>query len=284
MPTARDKLAGKTTKLSGLQIPLEDHPANLNNYQDGSFYHVDVDLILPNPDQPRKFFDQEALNELATSIKEKGILQPVIIRKDGEGQIYLVAGERRLKAAKIAGLERIPAIITKGNPAEIALIENLQREDLKPVEEAEALGRMVEEYGYTHEQLATVVSKARSTITETLALNKLPEEIKEECRRADNYPRRLLVEIAKQDTPAKMISLFARVKEGNLKSDQVREINRTKTIREKQRTPAAVALDKTTTLFKHLAKLDLATVEDTEKAQLLFELQTLKNAIDKLLK
>lgn len=284
MPTARDKLAGKTTKLSSLQERLEDHPANLNNYQDGSFYHVDVDLIAPNPDQPRKFFNEEALNELAGSIKLKGVLQPIIIRKDVDGKIFLVAGERRLKAAKIAGLERIPAIITKGNPAEIALIENLQRENLMPIEEAEALGRMMKEYEYTHEQLAAVIGKARSTITETLTLNKLPEEIKEECRRADNYPRRLLVEIAKQDSKDKMLTLFARVKEGNLKSNEVREITRTKAVREKQRTPAAVVLDKTQALSKHLAKLDIGTVEDTEKAQLLFELQTLKNEIDKLLK
>ena len=215
--------------------------------------------------------------------KKKGVLQPIIIRKDELGQIYLVAGERRLKASIIAGLERIPAIITKGSPAEIALIENLQREDLKPIEEAEALARMVEEYSYTHEQLASVVSKGRSTLTETLSLTKLPEEIKEECRRADNYPRRLLIEIAKQNTPEAMLNLFARVKKGNLKSTQVREITRTKAAREKQRTPATIALDKTQTLTIHLRKLEKATIQGTEKAQLLFELQALKNEIDKFL-
>ena len=214
MPTARDKLATKKTKLAAAPERLEDHPANLNNYQDGSFYHVDVDLILPNPDQPRKFFDEQALNELATSIKKKGVLQPVIIRKADDGQIFLVAGERRLKAAKIAGLENIPAIITKGNPAEIALIENLQREDLKPIEEAEALGRMIEEHGYTQEKLVQVLGKAKSTISEIVSLNRLPDSIKEEVRRAELFPRRLLVEIAKQDTQEKMVTLFASVKEG----------------------------------------------------------------------
>lgn len=284
MPTARDKLGRKTTKLARLREHLEDHPANLNNYQDGSFYHVDVGLILPNPDQPRKFFDEEALNELATSIAQKGVLQPVIIRKDEEGKIFLVAGERRLKAAKIAGLERIPSIITKGNPAEIALIENLQREDLKPIEEAEALGRMVEQYGYTQEQLVQVIGKAQSTISEIMSLNRLPEAIKEEVRRADNYPRRLLVEIAKQDSPKKMIMLFAKAKDGSLKSDQVRDITRTNTTQEKQRTPAAIALAKVISLEKQLIKLDITKVEDSEKAQLLFELQTLKNAIENILK
>lgn len=284
MPTARDKLARKSTKLAKAREHLEDHPANLNNYQDGSFYHVDVHVIFPNPDQPRKFFDDGSLNELATSIAQKGVLQPVIIRKDEEGKIFLVAGERRLKAAKIAGLERIPAIITKGNPAEIALIENLQREDLRPIEEAEALGRMVEEHGYTQEQLVQVLGKAQSTISEIMSLNRLPEAIKEEVRRADNYPRRLLLEIAKQDTAEKMFILFAKVKESSLKSDQVREITRTRETRQKQRTPGAIALDKVLSLEKHLIKLDITTVEDAEKAQLLFELQTLKNAIEKLLK
>lgn len=281
--STRDKLAGKTTKLATMPERITDHPANLNNYQDGSFYHVDVDLILPNPDQPRKFFDEEALNELATSIKEKGVLQPVIIRKDDQGQIYLVAGERRLKASKIAGLEKIPAIITKGNPAEIALIENLQREDLKPVEEAEALSRMVAEYGYTQEKLAQVLGKAKSTVSEIISLNRLPESIKEEVRRAELYPRRLLVEIAKQDSEEKMLALFARSKGGNLKSDEVRQITRTKGARDKQRTPAAIALDKTQTLTKHLSKLEMATIQDAEKTQLLFELQALKNEIEKLL-
>ena len=220
MPTARDKLASKTTKLATTPERLEDHPANLNNYQDGSFFHVDVDLILPNPDQPREFFDEKSLNELAASIKKKGVLQPVIIRKTDDAQIFLVAGERRLKAAKIAGLEKIPAIITKGNPAEIALIENLQREDLKPIEEAEALGRMIEEHGYTQETLVQVLGKAQSTISEVLSLNRLPESIKDEVRQTNAFPRRLLVEIAKQKTPDKMLALFTAAKGGNLKSDQ----------------------------------------------------------------
>ena len=283
MPSDRDKLATKKTKLATTPERLEDHPANLNNYQDGSFFHVDVDLILPNPDQPRKFFDEEALQELATSVKEKGVLQPVIIRKTDDGEIFLVAGERRLKAARIAGLDKIPAIITKGNPAEIALIENLQREDLKPIEEAEALSRMIEEHGYTQEKLVQVLGKAKSTVSEIISLNRLPDSIKEEVRRAELFPRRLLVEIAKQNTPEKMVALFASVKEGKIKSDQLRDITRTSRSRDKNRTPAAITLETAQALSKHLSKLDLATAEEIEKGQLLLELQTLKTAIDQLL-
>lgn len=281
MTNARDKLAGKTTKLAGLKERLEDHPANLNNYAEGSFYQVDIDIVLPNPDQPRKYFNPETLAELSTSIKERGVLQPIIIRKTDAGEVFLVAGERRLKAAKMAGLERIPAIITKGQPAEISLIENLQREDLKPIEEAEALHRMTTEYHYTHEQLALVIGKARSTITETLSLIKLPEEIKEECRRADIYPRRLLVEIAKQDTPERMIELFKTVTETNLKSNQVREVTRKKRV--EVRHPVTLTIEKIAALNKSLQRISMDTAEQEDVVSLLAELQKLKALIDEIL-
>jgi ParB family chromosome partitioning protein len=250
MPSVRNKLARKESKLDkrkkkkNVGAPTSaPHPAVLDNYEEGDFYNVPIHEIKANPDQPRQYFDEESLAELAESIRQKGVLQPVIIRIDEDRSVYLVAGERRLRAAREAGLDHIPAILTKGNPAEIALIENLQRENLKPVEEAEAFAHMIQEYNYTQEQLSTVVGKARTTITETLGLNRLPEEVKEECRRADIYPRRLLVEIAKQKTTKNMVALFNRVKEGNLKSDQVRKIAR-KPQKRSMRTPAAIVSDR----------------------------------------
>ena len=278
----RKKLAGKTTKLTQPREKLQDHPAAINNYTDGSFYHIDIELINPDPNQPRQYVDPDALAELSQSIRQKGVLQPVIIRKDDDNKVWLVAGERRYRAAKMAELSKLPAILTTGNPAEIALIENLQRENLKRVEEAEALAKMMAEYTYTQEQLAQVIGKARSTITETLSLNKLPEEIKSECRRADNYPRRLLLEISKQETPEAMIALFTQAKEGNLKSDQVRKITRKNTKRT-MRTPAAIALDRTAQLANYLPKIDLNNTEENEKVQLLTELQHLKNLITELI-
>jgi ParB family chromosome partitioning protein len=284
MPSLKDKLAKTKSKLGTPRKKIEDHPANLNNnYQDGAFYNVETDLIIPNPNQPRKIFNEESLNELSQSIKEKGVLQPIIIRKDHDGKIHLVAGERRFRASKKAGLEKIPAILTKGNPMEIALIENLQREDLKPIEEAEALGQMVEEYNYTQEQLALVIGKARSTITETLCLNKLPEQIKDECRRADTYSRRSLIEVAKQKTPRKMFRLFEKIKKDNLKSNQVRDITRNKTNRKLQRTSVVIALDKTSTLDNYLRKLDFSSIEENEKVQLITCLEKLKKFIEKII-
>lgn len=282
MPSLKDKLANAKSKLASPQERVEDHPANLSDHQDGSFFNIDIQLITPDPNQPRKFFNPESLEELSQSIKQKGVLQPVIIRKSDDGIIYLVAGERRYRASKMAGLEKIPAIFTKGNPIEIAIIENLQRDNLKPMEEAEALGRMVKEYNYTQEELAFAIGKARTTITETLSLNKLPEEIKEECRRADNYPRRLLVEIAKQKTYEEMVNLFRQVKENNLTSGQVRNITR-KQERSKNRTPAAIALEKTSDLDNYLAKLDLSSIEETEKFNLLSSLKNLNASIEKII-
>ena len=282
MQSIRKKLAGKQSKLATVREKIEDHPADVNGYQDGAFFNVDIEDINPDPDQPRKFFDPDALAELSESIKQKGVLQPVIIRKNEDGKIYLVAGERRFRAAKMAGLDRIPCIMTKGNPMEIALIENLQRENLKPIEEAEALGRMVEEYEYTHEQLAFVIGKSRSTITETLSLTKLPEEIKEECRRADNYPRRLLIEVVKQKTPKAMISLFEKIKEGNLKSTEVRDITR-KRNPSLIRSAAAITVEKTQNLNKQLKKIDLEKLEESERGQILLALQDLKLLIEKII-
>ena len=289
MPSIRDKLAGKKSKLAMVPESHQDHPANLNDYKEGNFYTVDIAIIQPDPEQPRKYFNSAALKELSQSVKQKGVLQPVIIRRDEVGQIVLVAGERRLKAAILAGLEKIPCILTKGNPLEISIIENLQRENLRPIEEAEALSRMVEEHGYTQDKLAFVIGKAKSTVSETISLNRLPDVIKEEVRRAEpktaeKYPRRLLVEIAKQETPEAMINLFNQTKEGKLKSEQVRDIARKRSHVEKTPRPvAAIALDRVQTLNTYLGKVDFATIEQNQKAQLIMELQSLKLKIEELI-
>ena len=266
------------SKLPMNRGPIESHPADLNYYKDGEFYHVEIDLILPDPNQPRKYFDSETLAELSNSIKNNGVLQPVIIRMEG-GKIYLVAGERRYRAAKMANLKSIPAIMTTGNPMEIALIENLQREDLKPIEEAEALGAMIDKYNYTQDKLAFVVGKAKSTISETLSLNKLPKAIKDEVRRAEQYPRRLLVEIAKQESPEHMIEIFNHVKKNNLKSDQLRTITRKKHKKEKRST-IAVFISKVFSLDTHLKKLDLNNIKANDKHQLINAIHTLQNSLE----
>ncbi len=282
MSSIREKLIHRKTKLAGPKERTEDHPAHLDNYEEGGLYRVPLDMIRSNPDQPRQYFDEGSLAELTDSVRQKGILQPVIVRRDRDGHIVLVAGERRVRAAKRAGLEMVPAILTKGNPAEISLIENLQRENLRPIEEAEAMARMVGEHGYTQEQLAKVVGKGRSTIAEMLSLVRLPEPIKEECRRADIYPRRLLVEIARQDTPARMMVLFERIKKGNLKSDQVREITR-ENESHIRRTRPALAMRRIRALHRNLRKLRLDSIEEPEREELKTELHRLLAIIHEIL-
>lgn len=133
---------------------------------------IALNKIVPNPHQPRKAFDQQALEELAQSISEHGLLQPIVVRPH-MGSYQLVAGERRFRAAKLAGLEFIPAVsmeLTDRQVAEIALVENLQREDLNPIEEAEAYKRLVEEFNLTQEGLAQRIGKSRSAIANTMRL------------------------------------------------------------------------------------------------------------------
>jgi len=272
----------------GKQILEGGKPENLSDFLDetdglketitGGVYEIPLGRIQPNPYQPRKYFDETALSELAESIKANGVIQPIVIRQDKDNELYLVAGERRLKAAQLAGLESIPAILTEGNPIEISLIENLQRENLKPVEEAEALEKMIKEFSYTQEQLAHVIGKARSTVTEILSLNKLPDPVKDECRRAD-ISRRVLIEISKQKTPEKMTALFEKVKTDNLTSESVRKLSR-RDGEMKRRTPAGIVIEKTQNLYLTLSKLDTATISDEERDQLTQELKYLRKALD----
>jgi len=148
----------------------------------GHYTDLEIDAIIPNRYQPRKVFKIPELDELAASLKEKGVLQPVMVRRSDGGRFELIAGERRWRAARIAGLKKIPAVIqdaTDGEAVELALIENLQREDLNPIETAKAYRRLTEEFHLTQEDVAKRVGKERSSVTNTLRLLILPLELQE---------------------------------------------------------------------------------------------------------
>ena len=143
-----------------------------------------IDSIVPNPRQPRKAFDNNSLQDLAESMKRSGVLQPVVVRRDGQ-QFQIVVGERRWRAAKMAGLSHIPAVIrdaTDAETLELALVENLLREDLNPMEEAEAYQRLLTEFAWTQEDLGQRVGKDRSSVANCLRLLKLPELIQADLR------------------------------------------------------------------------------------------------------
>jgi ParB family chromosome partitioning protein len=146
---------------------------------------IDIDRILPNSHQPRKNFDEEGLNELADSIREHGLVQPVVVRVLEDGFFQLIAGERRWRAAQRAGLLRLPAVIREAGEhaaLEIALIENLQREDLNPIEEAQAYDRLIVDFGMTQEEVARRVGKNRTTVANMLRLLRLPPEVQQWLR------------------------------------------------------------------------------------------------------
>ncbi len=146
----------------------------------GGVAELAVESIAPNPFQPRTRFDEGSLKELADSIRATGVLQPLLVRRVGRGEYQLVAGERRLRASQLAGLVRVPAIVKAFDDRammEVALIENVQREDLNPIEEAKAYQALIEKVGLTHDQLSERVGKQRTTITNSLRLLALPPEV-----------------------------------------------------------------------------------------------------------
>lgn len=149
---------------------------------DGVYQLIQLDRIAPNPHQPRKSFDADSLGELAESFKSRGMLQPILVIKEGEG-FTLVAGERRFRAAKIAGLDKVPALIMsdlgKNEMLEMALIENVQREDLNPIETAQAYQALIEQCGITQMALADKVGKNRASVANTMRLLTLPENIRQ---------------------------------------------------------------------------------------------------------
>jgi ParB family chromosome partitioning protein len=177
---------------------------------------LSLDDIRTNPGQPRKTFNAEALEELAASIDKHGLIQPITVKREDDHYI-LVAGERRYRAHRQLGRATIPAIVTEGNIDEIALIENIQREDLDALETAEALKQMAERYRYTQEELGQVIGKKQATVSELLKLNELPKAIKTDYRTSDNRPpKSVLIEITRLKNPEEQLELWAALKDGRL--------------------------------------------------------------------
>lgn len=174
---------------------------------------INLDEIRSNPYQPRTYFDEEALRELASSIKEHGVFTPIIIKKDIKGYL-LVAGERRTKAARLAGLKVIPAIIRDFDDQammEIALLENIQRENLSPIEEAEAIKKFMDKTGFTQESVASRFGKSRTYITNILGLLNLPDNIKEEVNQGIISMSHARV-LSKLDNPEEIENLVNKIK------------------------------------------------------------------------
>jgi ParB family chromosome partitioning protein len=172
---------------------------------------VSIERLDPNPDQPRQAMGD--LSELMASIEEKGVIEPLIVRQR-EGRYQIIAGERRYQAAVQIGLQEMPVIIRDADDRELielALIENLQRKDLTPFEEAVALAALAEKFGHTHEELARRLGKSRTSVTESLSLQAMPDDIKQLCQLANITSKSLLLEVVRQRTPRAMTSLIERL-------------------------------------------------------------------------
>lgn len=194
-----------------------------------SIHEIELSKIVPNPDQPRREFDQEALEELAASIHELGIIQPVSLRQLAGGDYQIIAGERRYRAAQMAGLETIPAYVRTAEDEtlmEMALIENIQREDLNAIEIALAFQKLIELYQLTQEKLSERVGKKRTTIANYLRLLKLPAEVQIGLRdkRIDMGHARALLSVA---DPALQLELYERILSDGLSVRNVEELAKT---------------------------------------------------------
>lgn len=232
-------------------------------YEKGTLYDLNIADLQPDPEQPRKYFDAQALAELKASIEKHGVLQPVLVRQSADGVLLLVSGERRLQASKLAGCLTIPAVFTDGDPAELSIVENLLRENLTAIEEAEAIEKLRAQHAYTLGDLALILGKSDSTLSEILSLNKLPEDVKNDCRNEPKAGRSILNLIARQTTPEKMSALYFKYKESGLTVGELRK----KTAKPKL-TGAPVDLTFVDQFYDRIYLLDSATLTNDQKVSL----------------
>ena len=211
-----------------------------------------LDRIEPNPEQPRRHFDEERLRELSESIRDRGLIQPIVVRAQPNGTYLLIAGERRYRASRMAGLAAIPAIVRDDDPLEVALIENLQREDLTPLEEALGISALIREHAYTHADVASLLHKSRPHVTNTLALTKLPETIQKEYSAEPSVSRDILITIARQTDEEAMLAMWRRAK---LERLSVKEFRREVTPKENVGPEVRHAINAARRLGRRLAAL-----------------------------
>ena len=251
------------------------NPAEIPVYEARTLYQVPIDRVREDPDQPRKSFDAQALEEMVASVAKHGIIQPVLFRRGPDGTAILVAGERRVAAARQVGLTEIPGIFIDGNAAEIALVENLQRQDLTIVEEAEALQRLKDEKKYTDEQLSGVIGKARQTVSEILTLNRLPMEIRDKCRGERTITRKTLIEIARKKQERAMITAY------NAYIDKQNQVKGSRQKKDPNDPVAAVEIAQKT--VTKIDNIDTTAWTDEERESFRVTLVELRDKIDSFL-
>lgn len=227
---------------------------------DKDIQNIPINEIRSNPFQPRRVFDQEKLEELSQSIKEHGLFQPIIVKKSIKGY-ELVAGERRTKAAKLAGFTEIPAIIkdyTDEEMMEVALLENIQREDLNPIEEAEAYDNIIKKSSLTQEQLAKKVSKSRSYITNVLGLVSLPEEVKTLVAEGKISMAHAKI-LSKMEDPMYVTSLAYRIVNTGMSVRELEMLSKNEEIIKKHKISRVVPLNRVYSVYENAMREKIGT-------------------------
>jgi hypothetical protein len=232
---------------------MDDVPARGSS----AINEIDINLIAPNPDQPRTTFDEEALDELAASIKELGIIQPLSLRKVAPNSYQIIAGERRYRAAKLAGLATVPAYIRTASDSELtemALIENIQREDLNAIEIALTFKKLIDQYNLTQERLSERIGKKRATVANFLRLLHLPAEVQLGLRdrRVDMGHARALLSV---DNPTDQLKLYTRIIKEGLSVRKVEDLAKAMRVQEEKqpKTVSPVSVKDYEILRNHLS-------------------------------
>ena len=262
----------------------------LKRYVAGRVYHMAVTEICSDCEQPRKHFDPQALEELKISIQKVGVILPVLVRRSEEdGKFLIVAGERRYRASIAAGKTTVPVLLTNGDPVEISIVENLLREDLTAIEEAEGIDHLKSSHNYQLCDLSGVLGKAESTICEILSLVKLPDSVKEECRKDPKVPRSILAEIAKQRSSAKMQSLYENYKARGLTRGEVRghKVTLKGAVAEPASQPVEakpIDIGFVEKFTKHLDKLEIEKLDHTQNQDFQICLDALRLVVNRKLR
>ncbi|MFA5180351.1 MAG: ParB/RepB/Spo0J family partition protein [Syntrophales bacterium] len=249
----------------------------VDNYAKGRIYKLDLAALKPDPAQARKFIDPDSLSELTASVGKYGVLQPILFRQDEGGALIIVAGERRVAAARAAGLTTIPGIFVTGNHREISLVENLLRENLTPVEEAEALDAIMKEQGYSQQQLSEMIGKSQPIISQTLSINRIPADLRDQVRSNPSIPKTFLMDVALLETEDGMRKKFKRYMDQEKKPAVVQE-------RPERASRAEAFIKRMDRVQGEIAELAWQNWEAEDKAQLSSRLLVLRQTADDLLR
>jgi len=248
--------------------------ATNETYVPGQLYTINLNNLLPDPDQPRKYMDPAALAEMVESIKEHGILQPPTFRVGEGGLLYIVTGERRCAAARMAGLTEISAIFTASEKYdEHSLVENIMRSDLTAVEEAEAMDRLMKKHKFSQDDLAKKFSKTQSSISKTLSINRLPQEVRDDCRKNPAIPKNVLIEIAQKKQERSMTNAYEKYK---AKLNPPKKLQ-TAPVKRSAAQGVITAMDAT---GQRIEKLDVGAISYEDRESFVLSMENLKQTIE----